>query len=66
MSDDPGQAERWYATLETIIRRYRLRDAAGAPVAGLTLSLNDALREMRALDLSDGEALRYLQPKGKR
>jgi hypothetical protein len=63
---EAGQAERWYAALETIIRRYRLRDAAGAPVAGLTLSLDEALEACRSLRLTDGEAIRYLQPKGKR
>lgn len=59
VSDGPGQAERWYAQLETIIRRYR---AGLVEATDATLTLDQALNLTRALRLTDGEALRYLQP----
>jgi hypothetical protein len=63
MMDGPGQAERWYAALETIIRRYR---AGLISKTESTLTLEQALEATRPLGLTDGEALRYLQPPGKR
>lgn len=59
MSEEPGHAERWYSALETIIRRYRAGLAAKTET---TLTLDQALEATRRLHLTDGEALRYLQP----
>lgn len=60
---DIGKAEQWYAALESIIRRYRAGLVAKTET---TLTLDQALAEMHKLHLSDGEALSYLVPKGKR
>lgn len=61
--NEVGKAERWYATLETIIRRYR-DGLAGK--TDTTLTLDQALEATRPLGLTDGEALRYLQPPHKK
>jgi hypothetical protein len=63
MSEEPGQAERWYAKLESIIRRYR---AGLVAVTETTLTLDQAIEACRGLHLSAGEAIHYLQPRASR
>lgn len=63
MSSEAGKAELWYSALETIIRRYR---AGLVSKTDTTLTLDQALEATRPLGLTDGEALRYLQPPHKR
>lgn len=55
-----GKAEQWMQALDDIVRRYRTGLVAKTET---TLTLDQALELTRALHLSDGEALRYLEPK---
>lgn len=62
MMDRKLSAEEWQAELRAIIKKYR--EAASAGPVSAKAARDEAIAACRSLGLSEGDAQRYLAPKG--